>query len=129
MIAGLLASKSSGFHEVELVCSLNRDGGLDGRVAPRRDATGAAAHAALACLGHAESRSRALEALVSPHEPDVQVAASYLRHRPIAGADELRSVAARVTRMNNPAAQARALEALARQHVTDEIVLVELASL
>jgi hypothetical protein len=129
MIGGLLASKSSGFHEVELVCSLNRDGGLDGRVAPRRDATGAAAHAALACLGHAESRSRALEALVSPHEPDVQVAASYLRHRPIAGPDELRSVAARVTRMNNPSAQARALEALARQHVTDEAVLEELAEL
>lgn len=129
MVGELLASRASGFHEVELVCTLNRDGGLDGRVArPGRD-IGAAAHAALACLGDADSRSRALEALVSPDESEVQVAASYLRHRPLAGADELRAVAAKVTRMGNVAAQARALEALARLHVTDELVLVELASL
>ena len=130
MVGELLASRASGFHEVELVCTLNRDGGLDGRVArPGKEIGTAAAHATLACLGHAESRSRALEALVSPDESEVQVAASYLRHRPLAGADELRAVAAKVTRMVNVAAQARALEALARQHVTDEFVLVELAGL
>jgi hypothetical protein len=129
MIGELLAARSSGFHEVELVCALNRDGGLDGHVPRPGEALGVAAHAALACLGHAQSRTRALEALASPHEAEVQVAASYLRHRPIAPGEELRAVAARVARMDNPAAQARALEAIARLHVTDPVVLEGLAGL
>lgn len=131
LIGELMASRASGFHEVDLVCTLNRDGSLDGSAG--RLLPGMAArtthHAALACLGDQESRGRVLQALASPHEDEVQVAAAYLRHRPIAAPEELRSVSSRIARMANPAAQARALEALARQHVTDETVLEELALL
>ena len=130
MIAGLLASRSTGFHEVDLVCTLNRDGGLNGRLAGvAGEADPVAAHATLACLGDPESRRRTLSALASPNEADVQVVASYLRHRPIVAQEELRSVAQRVSGMANPAAQKRALEALARHHVTDEQVLAELSRL
>ena len=129
LVGELVASKSSGFHEVELVCGLNRGGELDGRVARHPGPLGAAAHASLACLGDPESRARAIEALVSADVTEVQAAASYLRHRPITETEELRAVAGRMARMSNPAAQARALEALARLHVEDAHVLDELASL
>jgi hypothetical protein len=108
---------------------LNRDGGLDGRVGPVKGALGAAGHAALACLGDTASRSRALEALVSRDESDIQVAAAYLRHRPIGAADELRSVVHRVARMDGTPAQVRALETIARQRVADRETLDELSRL
>ena len=131
LVGELLASRASGFHEVELVCTLNRDGRLDGEGARlvRGAARRVANEAALACLGHTESRGRTLEALASPVEAEVQVAAAYLRHRPLDGTEDLRKVAARVARMANAPAQARAIEALARQHVTDEAALAELAAL
>jgi hypothetical protein len=129
LVGELLASRASGFHEVDLVCTLNRDGGLDGRVGPVNGALGAAAHAALACLGNSESRQQALEALVSRDESEVQVAAAYLRHRPIGEPQELRSVVHRVVRMDGSPAQVRALEAIARQRVADREALDELARL
>jgi hypothetical protein len=131
LIGELLASRASGFHEVSLVCTLNRDGALDGSGDPLHQgmASRATNHAALACLGHPDSRSRVLEALASASEEDVQVAAAYLRHRPLSGIEELRNVTLSVARMGNPAAQARAVEALARLHVTDEAALQELARL
>ena len=129
LIGELLASKASGFPEVELVCSLNRDRGLDGQVASPGRAMGTAGHAALACLGNRESRGRALDALASPVESDVQVAASYLRNRPIESAEELRAVALRVARMDATAAQVRALEAIARLRVADRPTLDELSRL
>jgi hypothetical protein len=53
----------------------------------------------------------------------------YLRHRPLADADELRVVAAGVTRMNGSEAQVRALNTLARQPDFDRESLDELTRL
>jgi HEAT repeat protein len=70
-----------------------------------------------------------LKALASPEESDVQIAQAYLRHRPITDERELREVARGIVRMKSPAAQARALETLARHHVSDPQVHDELVGL
>lgn len=125
MVGDVLASRSADYGEVELVCTLNRDGRLDGEGArlaggaPARPAT----HAALACLGDPASRARTLDALASLDEADVQVAQAYLRHRPLGDGAELRAVALKVAAMPGGMAQARALEALARHHIADGEIL------
>jgi hypothetical protein len=130
MIGDMLASDAVGFGEVELICSLNEDRALDAaaqRATPQmRDAPRAAA---LACLGNGESHARVLRALASADEREVQVAQAYLRHRPITDPRELRAVALGIASMKGSGAQVRALEVLARHHVTDREVLDELARL
>ena len=131
-IADVLASGTAGFGEVEMVCALNGDRSLDSELARfgvARVPSTAANAAALACLGNPESHLRTVRALASANEDDVRVAQAYLRHRPIADAAELREVAAGIAAMNPSAAQARALEALARLHVTDAETLDRLARL
>ena len=132
MIAEVLARGSAGFSEVDMICELNRDRALDAELArfsvARLAATPANA-AALACLGSIESRARVLHALLSADEGEVQVAQAYLRHRPLADASEVRTVVAGIARMKAAAAQARALETLARHHVSDPPTLAELAGL
>ena len=59
----------------------------------------------------------------------MQIAQAYLRHRPITDPAELRSVALGVARMKGSGAQVRALETLARHHVTDREILDELIRL
>ena len=64
--------------DVDLVCSLNRDHGLDGalqqvRLAPGVDGNGAHA-AVLACLGSSEARVRELQALTGTRSDDIQAA-------------------------------------------------------
>jgi hypothetical protein len=131
-IADVLASGTASFGEVEMVCALNGDRSFDAEIArfgvARMPATAANA-AALACLGSPESHARTLRALASANEEEVRVAQAYLRHRPIADATELRAVVAGIAAMKPSAAQARALEALARLHVTDEASLDELSRL
>ena len=130
MIDDLLAGDSMDSGEVDLICSLNRDGGLDsgfrrGSVPADR----APQAAALACLGSSESHARVLRALASPDEVEVRVAQAYLRHRPITDPNELRAVAFSVARMKSSGAQVRALDALARHHITDRGSLDELGRL
>ena len=132
MIGDVLAQGAAGFGEVDMICELNRDRALDAELArfsvARLAATPANA-AALACLGSIDSRARVLHALLSADESEVQVAQAYLRHRPLADASEVRSVVAGIARMKTAAAQARALETLARHHVSDQPTLAELAGL
>ena len=128
MVGDLLATSSTSFGEVDLICTLNKDRELDRdaamlKVAPL--AAGRAADAALACLGERDSRSRVLAALASRDEREVQLAQAYLRHQPITDASELRTVALGVSRMSGSAAQARAIETLARSRITDAVVLEE----
>jgi hypothetical protein len=131
MVADLLAAQAAGFGEVDLICGLNRDGGLDQErhrlagLAPKDRA----ADAALACLGSPESRGRIVQALASRNETEVQLAQAFLRHRPIEDAEELRGVALRVARMEGTAAQVRALETLARHRIADRAILDELSRL
>ena len=132
MVGDLLATRAADFGEVDLICTLSRDRGLEGGargITGVRLASGPAADAALACLGDGASHGRILEALASRDEREVQIAQAYLRHRPLANGEELRAVAMRVAGNPAPAAQARALETLARQGIDDAEVLQRLADL
>ena len=124
----LLASRSLGFAEVDLLCSLNADRRLDASsLRPPAWASGRVAHsAALACLGDAEAHRRTIRALVSADEADARIAQAYLRHRPIQDAGELRPVARAVAQMPGSIAKVRALDALARLRISDREVLQEL---
>jgi hypothetical protein len=135
-ISELLARRSLGYGDVDLVCALNGDRKLDDAL-PRMDTTSSAAkdaadaprEAGLACLGNREARARVLALLASPDDAEVQVAEAYLRHRPITDAGELRAAAKAITRMKANAAQVRALGALGRLHVADREIADELAAL
>jgi hypothetical protein len=129
MVGDVLAGGSAGFGEVDLICSLNQDRSLDGerpRLAGLPLMSGRAADAALACLGDPVGRTRTLAALASRDEREVQIVQSYLRHRPITDAEELRGVAMKVATMDAAQAQARAIDTLARQRIEDAPVLHEL---
>jgi hypothetical protein len=131
-IHDVLASDGMGFGEVDLVCTLNKDRALDpalNRLQIAQSPNRTAQAAAFACLGSSEGHARTLRALASVHEADVQIAQAYLRHRPVADSSELRELAFGIARMKGSSAQARALETLARLHVSDRAILDELARL
>jgi hypothetical protein len=133
MFGERLARNAVGSAEVDLACTLNKDQGLQKelyRLQPSPAQAGKVANAAvLACLGSVEAHARVLRALTSANEEEVQIAQIYLRHRPLADADELRAVAAGITRMNGSDAQVRALNTLARQRLSDRESLDELTRL
>ena len=123
MLGQLQARSTLGVTEVDLACALNQGHELDrafqGNGAPGSP-DGDVAHAALrACLGSPEGRARTLEGLLSASDSEVQIARTYLRHRPLADATELRGVVQTIAGMPTPAAQVRALEALGRHQVSD----------
>ena len=132
MILDVIAGSSLGYGEVDLICTLNKDGELDPELAqfkvsslPARKTAQAAAHA---CLGSAAGRPGD-QAIASPDEQDVQIAQAYLRHWPMTEASELRAVALGIARMPGSQAQVRALDTLARHHISDRQVLDELVRL
>lgn len=133
LLEQLLALRSIGVDEVELTCTLNQggtlDGALDRHVIPtgHEDEVGRAAMQA--CLGHAGARQRVLQALASPQESDLRIAQALLRQRPFASTDELHRVTALVAAMDQPDAQVRALDALARQRLHDATSLGRLLQL
>jgi hypothetical protein len=132
-IRDMVAADSIDFGDVDLICALNKDDALANELQRFNVATLAPARAARAaagaCMGDAAARAKALAALASADERDVRMAQAFLRHRPIVDAAELRDVAAGVARMKASAAQVRAIETLARQHVSDAQVLDGLAIL
>ncbi|HVE55140.1 MAG TPA: hypothetical protein VNB23_17300, partial [Ramlibacter sp.] len=120
MMGELLARKEVTPPDVDLACSLNKDGNLNGTPAAQAAQAEGVGHSAVrACLGSTEARSRALKGLVSPADDVVQIAQAYLRHRPIADANELRGMTREIVAMNAPEAQARALDVLARHYLSD----------
>ena len=132
MVGDLLSATATGFGEVDLICTLNKDRSLDQerhRLQGVALMAGRAADAAMACLGDTQSHARVLGALASRDEREVQIVQAYLRHRPIADEGELRTVAFGVARMGGSGAQVRALETLARQRIADREVLEELTRL
>ena len=129
MVNDMLASRSMGFTEVDLVCTLNANHELDGELAqvkadPARAGRTAQA-AALACLGSKEAHLQVLAALAGGDDRDMQVVQTYLRHRPISDPQELKRVARGIVRMPS-GAQVRALDALGRLNISDREVLEEL---
>jgi hypothetical protein len=130
VIADRLASNGLTSADVDLACTLNKDGALE--QASSRDlppaSPGNVAHAAvLACMGSVDDRTRVLQALTSHDEASVQMAQVFLRHRPLADVAELREVTTGIGRMSAPAAKMRALEALARHQLSDREALEILA--
>lgn len=126
MFNQLLARKASAGTDVDLACKLNRKGELDGMLdtvaapAPGADV----GHAAiLACMGNGDARSRVLQSLASPADADVRIAQTYLRHRPIQDAEELRKVSTAIAAMGESEAQARALDTLARHYLSDREIV------
>ena len=132
MVADLMAGDAVGYGEVDLICSLNRDGTLAPALEAARNREprthAVALEAARACLGSGEARTGVLRALASRDEGDVQIAQAYLRHHPIDAA-EMHAAVLRVAAMPASSAQVRALETLARQHIADAAALDELARL
>ncbi len=119
--------------DVDLACALNRDGSLDaaqqGGSVSRTTLSRASNAGVLACLGSGEARSRVLKALTSHNADDVHVAQVYFKHRPLAGADEVRGITRSIARMGAAEAQVRALETLGQHHVSDADSLSELTRL
>jgi hypothetical protein len=127
-----LADPAIASSDVDLICSLDRDGTLDQRVnkdPPVAANDSVARQAALACLGHADARSRVLKALTSGGVGEVDLAQVYLRHRPIGDVRELRSIASGIATMTDANAQVRALDTLAHYYLSDHESLAELARL
>ncbi len=133
LITTRMARDGVGKHEVDLVCSspLAHEDGLLARVRAggTADATKVAHAAVLACLGSGEAHDRTVRTLTSPRPDDVEVAQTYLRHRPLAGAGEVQAIASDIGRLSGPEAQVRALDALARQRVSDPHSLKAIAAL
>ncbi|MBC5767100.1 hypothetical protein [Ramlibacter albus] len=123
MLADMIARKDIGAPDVDLACTLNKNGELHGaaaKLAVRGDVTQDVGRAAvLACLGHTEARERVLEGLVSASDAEVRIAQAYLRQRPITDPNELRVVTRAIAKMSAPEAQTRALDVLARHYVSD----------
>ncbi|HUQ27817.1 MAG TPA: hypothetical protein VM051_04450 [Usitatibacter sp.] len=131
LASDLIARDSVGYAEVNLICSLNREGVLDAAAA-KSPLAGMSdqrvSHAAaLACLGRPDAHARVVRALVSSDERDVRIAQAYLRNRPVSDTRELRAIAAGIPRSGSPAAQVRALETLARLNITDREIIDQLA--
>lgn len=133
MVGDLLARNAIGVAEVDLVCALNKDRGLDDelgrlKLSPRQEQSVPDA-ALLACLGRIDARARVLQALTAQDEADVEIARVYLRHHPIVDVNELREIAGRIARMPESDAQVRALDTLAHYYVSDRESLDELTRL
>jgi len=129
-----LARNAVGSADVDLACTLNADHELQQELyrlqpTPPAQSRKVANAAVLACLGSVEARTRVLRALTSANDEEVQIAQVYLRHRPLADAGELRTVAAGIARMNGSEAQVRALYTLARLQLSDRESLDELTRL
>jgi hypothetical protein len=133
MIGDRIAANAVSMTEVDLVCARNPDGRLDHELSrlklspAQADNTGNAA--VLACLGSREGHARVLRALTSSSEDELQIAQTYVRHRPIADVNELRSVTSGIARMNGSEAQVRALDTLASLRLSDRQSLDELTRL
>jgi hypothetical protein len=133
MVGERMARGRLGQHEVDHICAARPE--PDPALARQLVASGAPqpgqlAHtAALACLGDRAAHERTVRALTSAQVADVEIAQTYLRHRPLADVGELRAVTAGVARMKGGGAQLRALEALARQRLADAASLQEIAGL
>jgi hypothetical protein len=133
MIGDQLAKNAVSSAEVGLACALNKDHELDQELhrlqLPPAQAEKVTHTAVLACLGSTEAHARVLRALTSPNDEDVQIAQVYLHYWPISDPTELRGVATGIARMNGSDAQVRALDTLARYHLSDRESLEELTRL
>src|SRR5436853_4984477 len=83
MMRDRLAQRRIGSADVDLFCSLNRNGELTAhlQMLPVRD-DGVGSAAVLACLGSEKGRAQVLRALTSSNDDDVEIAQVYFHHHP-----------------------------------------------
>ena len=132
MIRDQLAKNAVGPGEVDLVCSIDRAHDLDSARASLQAVARPelASHSAvLACLGDPGAHARVLQALTAGSESDAKIAEAYFHQRPLADADEMRTIIAAVTQIASRPLQVRALDMLARQHVSDRAALEKLTQM
>jgi hypothetical protein len=130
MMRDRLARRAVGAADIDLFCSLNREGELDAHLASLAiGEQGVPVAAVRACLGSTKSRTRLLRALTEQGDEDIEIAQVYLRHHPIVEADELRALTAEIARMKSGDAQVRALDTLARYQLSDRASVETLARL
>jgi hypothetical protein len=115
--------------EVDLACSMNRDGALEGLDLVAGDRARISHAALLTCLGDATARERVVRALSSSDEQDVRFAQVVLSYRPLDQREELPAALNQIAAMTSRDAQVRALHALASQRLTDPESLSELVRL
>ena len=132
-MADQVARGRIGRDEVDLACARDRQDGQDPALRTLASGvlkTGKVAQvAAMACLGSPEAHARVVRAVTSVNTEDITIAQAYLRHRPLADAGEVRTVASAIARMPASDAQVRALETLAQQRVSDPESLRAIAGL
>lgn len=130
LINDMLAQRSMGFAEVDLVCSLNAGGALDGLrskvVAPRASAGYVPHVAALACLGDGDAQARMIRVFANADDKDALVAQTYLRYRPVTDKAQLRQLTREAAQATG-ASQVRAIDAIGRLNISDREVLQELS--
>jgi hypothetical protein len=129
LVNDLLARRTMGFAEVDLVCSLNASHALDGersRVQATRASAGYIPHVAtLACLGDEAARAELLRSVAATSEGDAQVLQTYLRYYTVTDS-QLRALVREVAQASGPA-QVRAIDAIGRLNISDRDVLRELS--
>lgn len=131
MIGDRLQAVDLGARDVDVVCRLEASHALQG-VGAIATSTGddtVARSAIRACLGDAGAHRALLHALTGAGEADVGIVQVYLRHHPIVAVAELRSIAHTIAGMRDARAQARALDTLADNRVSDVESLEALARL
>lgn len=131
MFGEMLARGNVAGPDVDLACTANKNGALDGLLRTADPGAGGdvGRAALLACMGDRAARTRALQGLVSTSEADVRIAQFYLRHRPVTQAEELRELTQAIAGMKATDAQARALDVLARHYLSDRESLETLSHL
>ena len=131
MFGEILARGNVAGPDVDLACTANKNGALDGLLRTADPGAGGdvGRAALLACMGDRAARTRALQGLVSTSEADVRIAQFYLRHRPVTQAEELRELTQAIAGMKATDAQARALDVLARHYLSDRESLETLSHL
>jgi len=133
MVVALLRQPAISTADVALVCARNARHALDATLDDVERQAGRSTRvdqaATLACLGSPDDHARMLAALTSRDDDDVRIAEVYFQERPITDVGELRLAAAGVAHMPPGPAQVRALDVLARHHLTDLEALSELTGL
>lgn len=128
IVDAMLARDQLGFLDVDLACRLNEGGALEAQRGRLRalERRGTAHAAVRACTGDPDAHAQVLRALASPRDAEVQVAQAYLRQRPLEDPEQLRKVAADISRNPSSEAQVRAFDTLAALRVSDREILDEL---
>jgi len=133
LIRDLLAKPSMTTSDVDVVCSMKDEQKLEGapteleasqQTADRID------HAAvLACLGSPDHHKLMLRALASSSAEEMRMAEVYFRHRPISDRHELQQAATSIASMTASDMQARAIDVLAHNRLSDRESVAEVMRL